>query len=106
MASILGQATVILDSGFWKTGRINVVADVRFCMYVAGGCGVVDVLWFRKRDITTLPCHVGLTPRGIRRLREETSVESTPYADIDKSLDLEKFSKRNDSDFSLSLARS
>ena len=27
-------------------------------------------------------------------------------ADIDKSLDLEKFSKRNDSDFSLSLARS
>ena len=26
--------------------------------------------------------------------------------DIDKSLDLEKFSKRNDSDFSLSLARS
>ena len=25
--------------------------------------------------------------------------------DIDKSLDLEKFSKRNDSDFSLSLAR-
>ena len=27
-------------------------------------------------------------------------------ADIDKSLDLEKFSKRNDSDFSLSLVRS
>ena len=27
-------------------------------------------------------------------------------ADIDESLDLEKFSKRNDSDFSLSLARS
>ena len=27
-------------------------------------------------------------------------------SDIDKSLDLEKFSKRNDSDFSLSLARS
>ena len=28
------------------------------------------------------------------------------HPDIDKSLDLEKFSKRNDSDFSLSLARS
>ena len=55
----MGRATVILDSGFWKRGRINVVADVRFCMYVAGGCGVVDVLWCRERDITTLPCHVG-----------------------------------------------
>ena len=76
-ASILGWATVILDSGFWKRGRINVVADARFCMYVAGGCGVVDVLWCRERDITTLPCHVA-TQRGIRRLREETSVERTP----------------------------
>ena len=40
----MGRATIILDSGFWKTGQINVVADARFCMYVAGGCGVVDVL--------------------------------------------------------------
>ena len=31
---------------------------------------------------------------------------ATSRPDIDKSLDLEKFSKRNDSDFSLSLARS
>ena len=68
----MGWATVILDSGFWKRGRINVVANARFCMYVAGGCGVVDVLWCRERDITILPCH------GIRRLREEMSVESTP----------------------------
>ena len=47
----MGWAKVILDSGFWKTCRINVVADARFCMYVAGGCGVVDVLWCRERDI-------------------------------------------------------
>ena len=72
---------VILDSGFWRAGRINVVADARLCMYVAGGCGVVNVLWCRKRDITTLPRHVGFTPRGIRSLREETSVKAPPRSE-------------------------
>ena len=74
----MGWATVILDSVFWKRGRINVVTDARFCMYVAAGCRVVDVLWCRERDITTLPWHVGFTPPGIRRLHEETFVESIP----------------------------
>ena len=40
-----------------------------------------------------------ITPKNVEKQRYLVP-------DIDKSLDLEKFSKRNDSDFSLSLARS
>ena len=42
---------------------------------------------------------------GAGENRRETENSNT-FSDIDESLDLEKFSKRNDSDFSLSLARS
>ena len=44
------------------------------------------------------------TPEGDENNRKNRL--ETYSTDIDKSLDLEKFSKRNDSDFSLSLARS
>ena len=37
-----------IDSGFWRIGRKNVVANAGLCMDVVGGWGVVNV--FRCRE--------------------------------------------------------